>query len=722
MKRNFLGKLAGFLAFALAIAFVGGVLWLCAFSNSTEFVALDNSKLNNICPTFCVVDCNGQKLDDIVVVNNSKQIELEQLNPYTYNAFVAVEDKRYFKHNGVDAIRIVGATLHNLKKGGLSEGASTITQQLVKNTHLTNQKTAKRKINEALVALQLEKHYTKEQILQMYLNTIYFGRNAYGIENASNVYFDKSAKDLTLSESAILAGMIKAPNVYAPDKNAEKCKNRRDVVLRLMLEQGTIDQEQYQCALNEQISYKKHIVLNETTYLQKVVEEACQILNMTPTQLYNSGLEIRTYCNNELQRKLTALCYADQTLDQNGKLADLTVIVTNNKAGVCAYYARGQSSQTAKQIGSTAKPFAVYAPAIEEKLIFQASPVLDEQTDFGGYSPSNYGKYHGWTTVKEALVQSMNVPAVKTLNTLGLANAEKYLNKMGIGGKQNLTLALGNVEGGMTAEKLVGVYATFCNNGQYNQTAFVKSISTADGKVIYQHKEQNKQIFSAKTAFLTTDMLLDVTNRGTGKNLHVDGQQIACKTGTVGNQQGNSQALVVGYTTQNTVLAWYSGQLCQNTTGSKEPCFLAKNIFQTIGKTKDFEQPNGIVQRNVDETALKQNQTIYFVEQGARYLFDKNNLPKQQTKQTHNYQLKYLQMGKTVTLTLPNVQGYWAIFKLTNGTEQQIAWKENVVTDQIDKPTTYYAKLYQNNNVVYTTPKVQINPEKTGILDWWYLK
>ncbi len=722
MKTKFWRKLVGFLAFMLAITFLVGVLWLCAFAKSEDFVALDNSKLNNICPSFCVVDCNGQKLDDIVVVNNSKQIDLDQLQPYTYNAFVAVEDKRYFKHKGIDAIRIVGATLHNLKKGGLSEGASTITQQLVKNTHLTNQKTAKRKINEALVAVQLEKQYGKKQILQMYLNTIYFGRNAYGIENASNVYFDKSAKDLTLSESAILAGMIKAPNVYAPDKNAEKCKNRRDVVLQLMYEQGMIDNQQLENALNELIVYKKHVVLNETNYLQKVVEEACAILNMTPTQLYNSGLKIRTYCNNELQRKLTAMCYQDQTLDANGNLADLTAIVTNSKAGVCAYYARGQSSQLPKQIGSTAKPFAVYAPAIEEKLIFQASPVLDEQTNFGGYTPSNYGKYHGWTTVKEALVQSMNVPAVKTLNTLGLAKAEKYLNKMGIVGRQNLTLALGNIDGGMTAEKLVGVYATFCNQGQYNPTAFIENISTADGKVIYQHKAQNEQIFSAKTAFLTTDMLLEVTKRGTGKNMYVEGQQIACKTGTVGNQQGNSQALVVGYTTQNTVLTWYSGQLSQNTTGSKEPCHLAKSIFQILGTTKSFEQPNGIVQRNVDEKTLKQHQRIQFVEQGTNYLFDRNNLPKQQTLTNCNYQLKYCQIGRTVTLTLPNVEGYWAIFKVSNGNEQQISWKENLVTDTIDQPTTYYAKLYLNNDVVYTTPKVQIHSEKNNILDWWYLK
>ena len=204
------------------------LVFLTALQKSDGYVRYDESKLNDACFSLKIVDNSGNELTDAMYFGENKQVPLSSLHKYTYMAFVSVEDKRFFSHRGIDLKRVGGAVLHNVKSGGLKEGASTITQQLIKNTHLDNGKNFRRKVNEMLLALQLEKRHSKEEILEMYLNTIYFGRNAYGIENAANVYFDKKASDLTVAESALLAGMIKAPNSYAPDKNVAKCRKRRN--------------------------------------------------------------------------------------------------------------------------------------------------------------------------------------------------------------------------------------------------------------------------------------------------------------------------------------------------------------------------------------------------------------------------------------------------------------------------------------------------------------
>ena len=294
----------------------------------------------------------------------------------------------------------------------------------------------------------------------MYLNTIYFGRNAYGIETASNVYFNKSAQDLTVSESAVLAGMIKAPNTYAPDKNADKCKIRRDSVLKLMLEQQIIDGEQYNRALEAEIEYVPQKVKAEKSYTYHVMKEACRLLNMTPMQLAQSNFIIETYCNQSKQRALSNLVKSDKTVTKSGALADISAIVTDSCGGVEACYFRGATAGDRRQVGSAFKPIAVYAPALNERIITEASPVLDEQTDFNGYKPSNAGGYSGWTTIKNSVAKSLNVPAVKTLNALGLDKAQRYLEKLGIQGEQNLSMALGNVNGGVDLFTLAKGYST----------------------------------------------------------------------------------------------------------------------------------------------------------------------------------------------------------------------------------------------------------------------
>ncbi|MCM1195259.1 MAG: transglycosylase domain-containing protein, partial [Firmicutes bacterium] len=318
MKKKFWKSFSIAIATITVITVITGVTAITCWKNGKNYVKFDKNRLNEVYTSLTVLDDKGEKLNEPLYLYNYKQIPLDALPEYAYMAFVAVEDKRFFEHNGIDYRRIAGAMLHNVKSGNYKEGASTISQQLIKNTHLNNSKTLERKANELFLARELERNYSKTEILEMYLNTIYFGRNAYGIETAANVYFNKSAADLTVSESAALAGMIKAPNSYAPDINLEKCTSRRNSVLKLMLEQNIINSEQYSAALESDVVYEENKPRTVKSYTYHVMKEACRILNMTPMQLAQSNFIIETYCNQTAQKELEKLASDDRTLTKDG--------------------------------------------------------------------------------------------------------------------------------------------------------------------------------------------------------------------------------------------------------------------------------------------------------------------------------------------------------------------------------------------------------------------
>ncbi len=713
---------------------IGGVCCIASIKNGEKYTNFDGNKLNKVYGNLTVLDDSGQSLNQAMYYNNIKQIPLDALPSYTSSAFVAVEDKRFFSHSGIDIRRVCGAILHNIKSGSFKEGASTISQQLIKNTHLDNQKTIERKVNEMLLALELEKAYTKEQILEIYLNTIYFGRNAYGIENASNVYFGKSATQLTLSESAILAGMIKAPNTYAPDKNLDKCKNRRDLVIDMMLEQGYISKKDCNDAKAEEISFVKQKQLTEKTYMYFVLKEACQILNMTEGQLLNSNYTIETFCDANLQEEACQIGRSDATIDRLGNLADISCVVTNNVGQVVACYMRGDNANIKAQPGSTFKPIAVYAPALNEHIITQASPVLDEQTDFNGYRPKNAGGYLGWTTIKESVTRSLNVPAVKVLNSLTISTAEKYLNKLGIYSKQNLSLALGNVDGGVTPLELAKCYATLANCGVATQTQFIKRIVGPKG-VIFQADKYVKRVYNESSAYLMTDMLLDVVENGTAKGLKKN-YQVAAKTGTVGNKNGNTDAIVAGYTTQHTFVVWYRGEFDNSVCGSNAPCRFASKLLDCVyvdNKPNDFEPPKGIVRLKVDKNSLEKHQQLKIAHDGTEYWFDIANKPTEKLeKPLYNYTIEVQKCKDSVCLQLPHVpNGKWELYKQVDGAWQKEDLKEDCFSHCSRNQCKFYAKLYINNEFVYQTPHVEIcvscqedtqepNSQRKNWLDFWY--
>ncbi len=735
-------KVFGIVFAVIAVATtLGGVLWTDRFRHSEEFVSFDRAKLNEVYTALTVLDDEGKQIHEPLYLNDYKQIPLSALHDYTYMAFVAVEDKRFFSHKGIDFKRIGGAILHNLKSGGYREGASTISQQLIKNTHLNRSKTLKRKINEMMLARELEKNYTKNEILEMYLNTIYFGRNAYGIETAANVYFNKSASELTVSESAILAGMIKAPNVYAPDKNADKCRARRDTVLKLMSEQNIISQEAFAAARAEDITYSPQTARNERNYVYLVMQEACKLLNMTPLQLAKSDFVIETYCDQKLQRELQSLVSADKTLTKNGALADLSAIILNNTGGVQACLMRGDTAGANRQAGSTLKPIAVYAPALNERIITQASPVLDEETDFNGYKPTNIGGYNGWTTIKYAVAKSLNVPAVKTLNALTLPVSEKYLGKMGINGEQNLSLALGNAHGGLTVTDIAKCYATLANDGQYNDAGFIKRISCSNG-TLYSRREQNTRVFQSGANYLMTDMLVNTVNAGTAKLLKKSDYSIAAKTGTVGNAQGNSDALVAAYTTQNTFCVWYSGDLPNEVNGATAPCLFASklaDVMYSANKPSKFAVPQSVIQLNIDKDSLYEDQLVLLSDDGEKFWFDKSNKPCEQAKKvTYDYKLNVNSEHNSVSISIATVpNGTWELYRQTDGRAVAVHLTDNKYACTIDCDVAFFAKLYVDGKLAYTTPvatvhyvedtdneRSRFDPPRDGFPDlteFWYL-
>lgn len=738
MKKRF-WKIFGIVSALLIVTVIlSGVIFVGNIRHSESYVKFDTGRLNEVYTSLTVLDDMGEPLAEPLYLNNYKQIPLDALHDYTYMAFVAVEDKRFFDHSGIDYKRVAGALVNNLKSGSYKEGASTISQQLIKNTHLDNNKNLKRKINEMLLARELENHYSKKEILEMYINTIYFGRSAYGIETAANTYFNKSATELTVSESAVLAGMIKAPNNYAPDKNAEKCKSRRNLVLKLMLDQNIIDVEAYDEAIASEIHYNPQTTRNERTYVYHVMQEACKILNMTPMQLAKSDFVIETYCNQQTQKALYELASTDKTLTKQGTAADLSCVICNNKGGVEACVLRGEIAGTKRQVGSAIKPIAVYAPALNERIITQASPVLDEETDFNGYKPTNAGGYNGWTTIKYAVAKSLNVPAVKTLNALTLPVAEKYLAKMGITGEQNLSLALGNANGGMDVFTLAKCYATLANNGNCNEVGFIKNIYSEKG-LIYSRELTENQVFQASANYLMTDMLVNTVNVGTAKQLKNANYQIAAKTGTVGTSEGNTDALVAGYTTSNTFVVWYSGDMPNEVNGSTAPCNFTKQLLAKMyAKTQPdkFSPPSTVVQLNVDKDTLYEQQLVLKCDMGEKFWFDTKNQPKEIVqKVTYNYTLETETNGNTVTIKLPQVDdGIWQLYAKNGANPVKLDCENNVYIGVIAENTSFYAELYKNGKLVYTTPNAKVyvvenfdpiqedhDPDdKSSILDFWY--
>ena len=360
---------------------------LILFTKSINEVKDIDINLSKNTTSVCkIYNNNGELINDkINLVSN--YVELEDVSPYLVEGFISIEDKKFYKHNGLNYLRIAKAMVNNIAAGSFVEGASTISQQLIKNKYLTNEKSISRKIKEMYLTLKMEAQEDKDTIIESYINTIYYGNGAYGISNASSRFFNKLPNELSLGECATLVGIVKSPAKYSPLNDYDNSISRRNLVLKEMYKDSLITKSEYVQAVNEKLELDIQEISNYNSldlYSKKVINEACEILNMSKYEILNKGYSIYTYQDKDEQNILDSIVNNDVYYDKNeyGNIADnLTVIMDNETAGITAVSGRSKYDLTSfkRQPGSLIKPILVYTPAFEERLIYSSSQILDEK-------------------------------------------------------------------------------------------------------------------------------------------------------------------------------------------------------------------------------------------------------------------------------------------------------------------------------------------------------
>lgn len=603
----------------------------------TKDVKLNKIKLVDMGNKITLYDNFNKQIEDNV--DGKKVTNLSNIPKHVLDAFVSIEDKRFYQHNGIDYKGLFRAIFNNIKSFSFKEGASTISQQLIKNTHLTNEKTLKRKLIEMKLSRQLEKNYSKRQILEMYVNTIYFGDGCYGITNASIYYFNKQPTELSINEGATLAGIIKAPSIYSPTKNLEKCKERKDIVLQQMKNQKFISESDF---LN---NYKKNIQCNlqlkqnnNFNYISMATKEFDEIIENMPHAEKN--YKVYTYFDAEKQNLI------ENTLKNDNTNCGKSGTIINKQNKICAYYS--DFNDMPRQIGSTIKPILIYAPAIELNNIYSCSKIKDEKVDFNGFNVSNYkDKYYGDVSAKFSLAKSLNSCAVKLLNSVGIEKCKNFAKKTGITLTENdnsLSIALGITEKGTTLTNLTASYGIFNNCGSYYKPKYIKKITDENGKLIYQDNNSFKQVFSEETAYIINDMLRYCVTNGTAKKLSHLNCNIMAKTGTVGNENGNTDAYSISYNSNYILGIRYANQdssyMSNSISGGTIPTQIASKIWEEIllkEKFSDILCPKNIIKLNIDKISYDNDGEIVIADDNApfRYvqeeIFNINNVPKEKS-------------------------------------------------------------------------------------------
>lgn len=599
---------------------------------------LDISRLSALAQTSSMYDMNGELMSELRGSENRIIVSLDEIPLHARQAFIAAEDLRFYDHRGIDVYRILGALRSNLKSRSLAEGASTITQQLAKLTHLSAEKTIRRKLEEINLAFQIEKVYNKDEILAMYLNTVYFGRGAYGIQAAAQAYFGVDAEDLTLNQSASLAAIIKAPSIYAPHISPSNNRSRRQYILSVMAENGFISQEEKQAAFDESIWVLAQEAEKQlySWYIDEALRESAELLGLSADEVIQGGFKIYTAYDAQLQT-IADEVYADSSFfpaaasDGTPIQSAMAVVDTNNGAVLAMIGGRdytvrrglNRATQMRRQPGSALKPLAVYGPALELGYT-TASVLLDEKTSFGGYTPRNAGdRYYGLVTMRTAIRNSLNTTAVRLLEEIGLDASIQYLNKMGIptrNSDRNLSLALGSMTYGVTPVELAAAYVPYANGGIYHQPYCVERIETVDGSNVYERKDSGKQVLSAQNAFLMTSLLQSVVSSGTGTRMLAANTPIAGKTGTVSMTGGNRDIWMTAYTPEISVAVWMGydqtdakHKISNGITGGRNTASLAAAFFKKAYADRekpDFSQPDGLVWLTLDKRALTSRGSI----------------------------------------------------------------------------------------------------------------
>lgn len=513
-------------------------------------------------------------------------VPLEQISPQMRETLVAVEDKRFYEHNGFDTIGIGRAFVRLLINRDTSGGGgSTITQQLVKNAFLTLDQTFQRKIKELFLSIEVEKHYTKDQILEMYLNNSYYGNGVWGIEDASQKYFGHPASQLNYNESMVLTGTLKGPSIFNPIDDYEAAIERRNVVAQLMASDNVISQEDANAIMAEGIYlYDNYYVEDSYTYpyyFDGVINEAVAVTDIPEDDLLSKGYKIYTNLNPAYQNAIDSSYDNTWIFPDDGTgeplVQSASVVIDPNTGGIMAVYGgrgdyvyRGfnRATDMNRLPGSTLKPMAVYVPALEKGYnMHSIVPDVVEGHGANDYAPNNYNNYTepgGETELYYALAQSKNTTAVHLMDEIGISESVRKLRQFGINvpqENQDLSLALGVINPGLSPLQIANAYSAFANEGIRYESSFIRRIEDATGREVYNNESPTKHmVMTSNVAADMTSMMLDTYGGyGTGYGSGPDFGMLAGKTGSTEVAEGNMDTRdrwMVGYTPDFVIVSW----------------------------------------------------------------------------------------------------------------------------------------------------------------------
>lgn len=590
-----------------------------------------------------VVDSEGNVLAVLAGDEKRQIISLDDMPKYLPNAYVAIEDERFYQHHGVDIARTGKAILTFVaNRGSSSFGGSTITQQLVKNITKEDEDSGLegvlRKVKEWARAYNLEKILSKPQILELYLNILFVGGpGLHGVEMGAQYYFDKSAKDLSLSECAFLAGINHSPNAYNPftddeeGKISDKIESRTKTVLAKMQELGYItDQEEYNKAVEEVenglnfekgnittdvYSYHTEAAINQV--IQQYMEEKGASEQLAKTYIYGSGLTIYTTQVPDIQERMEEEFKKDKWIlssrVEEGKTSQSAMVIIDHKTGYVVGTVGGlgekttsfglnRATQSVRQTGSSMKPIAVIAPALDKGLITAGTVYDDVPTTFGSFTPKNYyGGFKGLSTIRYVIQISQNIIPMKIMSELGSDVSIRYLKDMGITSlddekDQTLSLALGGLTYGVSPLEMAGAYAMIANDGVYIEPTFYTKVEDANGKEILTPNQTSKRVLSTENAYILKNILTAPVTSGTATNCRISGMDVAAKTGTTSD---DFDRWLCGFTPYYTAAVWYGFDSNETIRYGYNPSsYIWANIMKDIHKDLDkakFEQPDGVV-------------------------------------------------------------------------------------------------------------------------------
>lgn len=554
----------------LKILLITSIFLLVIFSITITIIT---TRMNYLMPDIFSVELYDDSNTKYLSYSNGKKqsyVKLDNISPYLINAFISIEDKRFYKHQGIDLVRIGGAIIKNIKTSGISEGASTITQQYVRNLYLSSEKTWKRKINEMLISLNIEKNYTKDEILEGYLNSIYFDHGIYGVEDASIFYFNKHANDLNLIEAVTIASIPKGPSIYSPIKNPDNNKERRNIILNELLNDQQISLEEYHQAISTTIKCignNPNDDVENAPYFQDLVLK--ELENIPEIKKYAAkGLKVYTTLNNKLYKEIT------NSINKRIPPTDIeaSVYVINPKNGHVLAVVGGKSYEkssynraisSVRQPGSSIKPF-LYLTALENGFTV-ATTFMSEATTFyyngEPYSPTNFQSiYAGFDiSMAYALATSDNIYAVKTHLFLGLEKMVNTLKRFNFSGNipKIPSLALGVKE--VSVKELTEAYAILANKGVYIEPTIITKITTMDNELIYEANPSKTKIADESDVFLLTEAMTSVFDNNMTYNIRPTGVAIksllstkyAAKSGST-----DTDNWMVGYNPDIVVSVW----------------------------------------------------------------------------------------------------------------------------------------------------------------------